>query len=285
MISCIICSRRSDIPIELRKNIATTIGCEYELIVIDNSTHSYTLFSAYNEGIRRAKGEVLCFMHEDIIIHAQEWGKRLVKIFEDTTIGLIGVIGSQFLPKTDASWWNCGAQVGEIIQGNHDVYGDYSVWHNYSNAIQGQVDAVVVDGCFMALPSAIFNHICFDEEKFSSFHAYDLDICMQVLEQDKRVVVIDKLLIEHKSSGIVGTDYISQRAIFFNKWERSLPIMRGINISEESMPIVVKLIELVEHKSIELQDRENSKRYIIASTIANFINHPLKFIARFFKHE
>ena len=60
MISCIICSRRPDISAELKENIASTIGCEYELVVIDNSKNEYSIFSAYNEGVRRAKGDILC---------------------------------------------------------------------------------------------------------------------------------------------------------------------------------------------------------------------------------
>mgnify|MGYP002623476925 CR=1 FL=1 len=284
MISCIICSRKSALPEELKENIASTIGCEYEVIIIDNSNCQYTIFSAYNEGVRRAKGDIVCFMHEDIIIHTQEWGKRLVSIFKDSKIGLVGVIGSQFLPNTNASWWNCGAQVGEILQGNQDAYGNYSVWYNNSNAVNSPIDCVVVDGCFMALRKSLFDYIHFDEDTFSSFHAYDLDICMQVLGLDLRVVVIDKLLIEHKSSGVVGADYITQRDIFYKKWGRLLPITKGINIPEESMGIIVNLIELVEHKSTELQNRENSKRYVIASTIANFINHPILYTINLFKH-
>ena len=62
MISIIICSRKANVPKELKENIASTIGCEYELCVIDNSRNEYNIFSAYNEGIRRAKGDILCFM-------------------------------------------------------------------------------------------------------------------------------------------------------------------------------------------------------------------------------
>lgn len=59
MISCIICSRQPDISAELKENIATTVGCEYELVVIDNSKDEYSIFSAYNEGVRCAKAYLL----------------------------------------------------------------------------------------------------------------------------------------------------------------------------------------------------------------------------------
>ncbi len=72
MISLIICSRKSDISNSLKENIERTIGTDYELIVIDNSTNKYSIFSAYNEGVRRSKGDILCFMHEDILYHMEK---------------------------------------------------------------------------------------------------------------------------------------------------------------------------------------------------------------------
>ena len=77
MLSLIICSRTPRISEELEKNIAETIGCEYELVVIDNSKNKYSIFSAYNEGVRRSKGDVLCFMHDDILYKTNGWGTKV----------------------------------------------------------------------------------------------------------------------------------------------------------------------------------------------------------------
>lgn len=74
MISLIICSRTPTISEELSTNIAETIGCEYELVVIDNSKNEFSIFSAYNEGVKRSNGDVLCFMHDDILFRTLNWG-------------------------------------------------------------------------------------------------------------------------------------------------------------------------------------------------------------------
>ena len=47
MLSLIICSRTPKISNALEKNIAETIGCEYELVVIDNSQNKYSIFSSF----------------------------------------------------------------------------------------------------------------------------------------------------------------------------------------------------------------------------------------------
>ena len=83
MISIIICSRNKDIPSELKQNIADTIGVDYELVVIDNSRNQYSIFSAYNEGVKRAKGDMLCFMHEDVVFKNCNWGERVIKHFQN----------------------------------------------------------------------------------------------------------------------------------------------------------------------------------------------------------
>ena len=99
MISLIICSRQPDIPQSLKENIAETIGVEYELVVIDNSKNQYSIFQAYNEGVRRAKLSYLCFMHDDILYHSPDWGKKVVEHFEDKRVGAIGVVGSHYMPR------------------------------------------------------------------------------------------------------------------------------------------------------------------------------------------
>ena len=104
MLSIIICSRDGHLPQEQAENIAATVGCEYELVVIDNSDNRYTLFSAYNEGVRRAKGEVLCFRHDDIMHRSEGWGRVAVELLQDETIGLVGVGGCHFLPSAPAYW-------------------------------------------------------------------------------------------------------------------------------------------------------------------------------------
>ena len=85
MISIIICSRAASISDELIQNIDQTIGLPYELVIIDNSDNLYSIFNAYNEGVKRSKYELLCFMHDDIIFKKESnWGKKIVKHFNNS---------------------------------------------------------------------------------------------------------------------------------------------------------------------------------------------------------
>jgi glycosyltransferase involved in cell wall biosynthesis len=160
MISIIICSRNPDISDELKQNIAKTIGVEYELIVIDNSKNKYTIFSAYNEGVRRAQYPYLCFMHDDILYHTDNWGTKVIEHFKDEKIGLIGVIGGHYMPKCPASWWSAESRSGQIIQGFINEKNEYETeLYKYTNNKKNDceiIEVASIDGLWFCIPKQSF---------------------------------------------------------------------------------------------------------------------------------
>ena len=119
MLSIIVCSRSSQLPYYFLQNISETIGADYEIVAIDNSSKTYSIFSAYNEGVRRSIGEYLCFVHEDVTFCTNEWGKIVSGKLSDQTIGIIGVVGSDYMPKCPTGWWMTstnGQEQKEVIK-------------------------------------------------------------------------------------------------------------------------------------------------------------------------
>lgn len=271
MISIIICSRSADIANELRKNIAATIGCAYELVVIDNSKNDYTIFTAYNEGVCRAKGDILCFMHDDIIFHTQDWGKIITDALTDKSIGCVGVIGSWFMPNKPASWWLCHAEVGTVIQGYRDNKGNYKTFVDGKVPTKPIADVVVVDGCWFCIPKAMFQDICFDEQTYNSFHCYDIDICMQVRKIGKRIVVPSCIEIEHTSLGNVLTSYYEQLGLFYDKWQDVLPCSVDMFLSDETQTWVSEILGDYQ-KSVQRNVRcENTRWYKLKKWIKGLV--------------
>lgn len=245
IISIIICSRYPDIAQTLKDNISETIGVDYELVVIDNSENKYSIFSAYNEGIRRAKGEILCFMHEDILYHTKDWGNLLIEHFNsDEKAGLIGVMGTHFLPKTPSYWCDTEYVSGRLIQGfsENDQYKTITEDHNkYLNGFNS-IDAVSVDGFWFSAQKEMFTKIHFDEISFKGFHFYEMDICMQVLNVGYKVKIIHNILIEHFSYGTGDKSFDKARSIFYKKWKNKLPIVRGIDLSDDEIESITKMV-------------------------------------------
>lgn len=262
MISCIICSRQPDIPVELKENIASTIGCEYEVIVIDNSKNEYSIFSAYNEGVRRAKGDVLCFMHEDILFHTEGWGEKISKILEDTTIGQIGVAGSHFMPKAPMYWIHSPY----ISQYNIQTENETQLFNNTWNYSQGNLsDVVTVDGVCFFMRSDMFEVLRFDDVLYADFHAYDMDISMQVQNMGKRVCVTNEVLIEHfwSESSLQNQSYMARLdknlKIFFDKWKHLLPMKRGVDIPD----IVFNRMNNLSVQAYDAKMARRSKAYLL----------------------
>lgn len=224
MISCIVCCRNSDISSELKKNIRNTIGTDYELVVIDNSYNKYSIFSAYNTGVKRAKGDILCFMHEDIEYVTNDWGKIVLNAMENKKVGCVGVAGSYFMPSFVTAWWNTFATIGQWI---YQSIGGELKRYNLNEGIicSKSIPAVVVDGFWMCLKRTLFNEISFDEKTYNGgFHCYDLDICMQVISKKREVCVLSDLWIIHRSYGNVKEDFHEKLTLWYKKWKDYLPI-------------------------------------------------------------
>ena len=262
MISIIICSRHNDITETLKENIASTIGVEYELIIIDNSNKEYSIFQAYNEGVRRSKYSYLCFMHDDILYHTINWGRNVLEHFKDEKVGLIGVLGGHYLPKKQAHFWDSPFISGHIIQ---NIDGNsLSHFHDDFLGLKNSIEAVACDGLWFCIPLKLFEKIKFDEYVFNGFHLYDMDISLQVINCGYSVRIIANLLVEHFNKSIINKIFYDNQLLFFDKWKYSMPLVRGITgdcIAKYLEEINYKLEEINYKLEFENKQLHNSRAY------------------------
>lgn len=253
MISIIVCSRNHDISFGLKQNISETIGSDYEIIVIDNSLNRFSIFSAYNEGFKLAKGDVLCFMHEDICFHSNNWGRRVSDYFvKYPEAGMVGVAGSHYLPQTPASWWDTEMQSGQLIQGfirNGKYETRLDSWNEYKRM---PTIVVTVDGFWMCFQRRIFDFVYWDDYNFKGFHCYDTDISLQVWDAGFEVHIFWDILIEHKSVGMSNLIFYQSLNLLFKKWQDKFPLVRGVDISGSEMTARLRIAEL-RHKLYETE--------------------------------
>ena len=205
-------------------------------------------------------------MHEDIYYHTYGWGESLACTLTDKTIGLVGVIGAQYLPNKIAPWWLSETTKGEIIQGYFDAHKCYCTMLS-GVKVNNITDAVAVDGLWFSMTRLNAYQIKFDEETYNSFHCYDIDVCMQIINNNKRVVVIPNILIEHYSMGNVRKSYFQQLQIFYNKWQKHLPIWRGLDITKDDAIWVSQILERYQQVVYRNVILEHSWAYRIGSWI------------------
>lgn len=244
MISIIICSKFNTLDTSLKANIQQTIGdVDYEIIHIDNSRNDYNIFQAYNLGVERAKGGILCFMHEDICYHSHDWGRRVEEHFHDEEVGAIGVAGGKYVAK-ELDWRFYGMHEVALMQGNSTIeqHPQYEIVYYPEGRNDGRLltSVALLDGVWLCIRKKLFDTIRWDDQTFHDFHLYDSDICMQINSQGSNIYVCHDILIEHKSYGTFTTNYKENLDLFLHKWSDSLPLQKGINISEEDAQKVLR---------------------------------------------
>jgi GT2 family glycosyltransferase len=222
LISLIICSSTADLDYQLKTNIELTIGCSFEFIIINNSKNSYDIFEAYNLGVQRSKGEILCFLHDDIYFHTRNWGNIVINHFINPKIGAIGVAGSPYLAKAIGSWWS-GGLINQHLCYQENSKIKISKKNNTKEKVQTK-EVVILDGLWFCIKRELFQKVKFDEITFDGFHFYDLDICTQVFQNNYKILAISDILIQHDSAGNINDKWIENAKLFNQKWKRHLPI-------------------------------------------------------------
>lgn len=217
------CSRKDPANTIHHDHIMQTAGCRTEYIPIDNRQNTYSLASAYNHGVRQAKGDVVIFVHDDVFFLTENWGTIVLnKFIENDSLGLLGLAGTTRLPQKAGSWASGGKQflTGRVV---HEIkHKDGQILSMYSNDPK-DTPVVVVDGLFMAIRRTLFGSISFDEHEFDHFHFYDLDICMQI-NQTHTILVTYDILVKHLSAGNYDKIWKKYASRFKHKYEERLPL-------------------------------------------------------------
>jgi len=245
MVSIIICSKQGFISEQLHSNIENTIGVPYELIVIDNSNNQYSIFEAYNTGVKQAQYDYLCFMHEDIWYHSGDWGKSVISRLSKPETGLIGLAGSYYLLAMPAHWFEAQPYVVNMIQ-SYPKNDKPSIHFN----IHEDQQVICVDGFWFCSRKDVFKKVAFDCKSYSGFHFYDMDISMQIHLAGYSIWVVSDISVEHISMGSQNKQWIDSAYIFYRKWKTKLPVSINLSIKKKSLVNVRAYKDLLNlHKS------------------------------------
>lgn len=220
MISMIVCSVD---PAKLEKfceNVLMTVGCPCEFVVHDNRETGYGITHVYNLCAAKAKGEYLCFAHEDIFFRTPDWGERIVSLLQRPATGVVGFAGSTAKLAAYSGW------------GSMKQYTRYNYIQRFRNgsikyciANPDKVSAspvIVLDGMCLFMRKEVWAETRFDEVTFQGFHLYDLDISMAVGQKYVNYVTND-VLLEHFSEGSYNQPWLDDTVRFHRKWADRLP--------------------------------------------------------------
>lgn len=199
---------------------------------IDN-TVANSIATKYNYAIEnivlKQEDPIICFRHKDSYIRTPYdiVDYKLAKKFENTRIGVCGLIGTIALDR-NCTWWNGvpkagGRQTyaeGAIIQGG--LTEECTLMEYPMADHPGVYDYLAtVDGCCMFFPKHVFKEGLRFDENLKDYHFYDTDICLQLLERGYKVSTID-IGVKHYSEGRPPKNFDQLRKVFFQKWDKKV---------------------------------------------------------------
>lgn len=246
---------RSDAPISVvlvvHNQIGLTRACleslrqtvrPFELCVVDNGSSDETpaffrqwsgepslrylrnsenvgLIRALNQGAALARGDCICFLHNDTEMLDPNWLEKLAAaVGPGRRVGLAGLYGARYVRRD-------GTYLGRGIV------------HCLAEAPTipaPVVEVAVVDGVCLVIPRVVLAEVGGFDESYGFLHGYDRDLSFAVRATGRRCVVIRSRFV-HRGGGTrtgpgapvsAETDLAQRRAAmehFVRKWGHALP--------------------------------------------------------------
>ncbi len=169
---------------------ATTVQ-PYEIIVIDNGSdvpYQDAVVNGENKGIptslkqgyERAKGDIILFMHNDVLIHDHGWDIRVQSAFnDDPLLGVAGFFGGRGMNPD-------GGRVHPESNMLGTVWG--SPWNHHGTHQTGIVPAAVLDGLAMFFRKRMLDEAGFPE--LPPHHWYDRILPLYYIDKGWRCATI-----------------------------------------------------------------------------------------------
>jgi hypothetical protein len=178
-----------------------------------------SLSEVYNEIISESKTDIVILCHDDIYFDTTSWYSKIIKHFEKSDFGILGVAGTTSMPAS-GKWWEDRKKMVGIV--NHESGG--KKWESkYADAVgNGIIQTVIVDGLFIAIHKKRIKKT-FNQE-FKGFHFYDIPFCFENHLENVKVGVITNIRITHKSIGQTNQQWEDNRKLFEEKYQTNLPL-------------------------------------------------------------
>ena len=142
-------------------------------------TEQKSMTAGYNEAMKSSDAKYKVYMHQDVLILNENFIEDMLSIFQDKTIGMLGMVGTPKLP-SDAIMWH-GPRVGKILTWNHSKtnlieFGKISGKYQEVEAVDGLLIATQYD-------------VMWREDLFDKWDFYDVSSGFEMRRKGYKVVV------------------------------------------------------------------------------------------------
>lgn len=160
------------------KSLAVPEGMTAEYIAVRGAS---SMCAGYNQGMRQSDAKYKVYLHQDTLIVNKNFVADIKRIFEDESIGLIGVIGCRSLPRTGV-WWDGLRTYGRVLHACEPE----SVTNTRCRQPDGAYQEVEsVDGLILITQY----DLPWRSDLFDGWHFYDTSVCLEMARAGFKVVV------------------------------------------------------------------------------------------------
>ena len=221
-IAVVVCSKKTTEENKgFIEHIKDTCGCDAHVYMIHNP-EGVSISKIYADMLdnKEIDSDVMVFIHDDIEFLKKNWGKEVLRLFnENQDYGIIGVAGSaQF--DSNAAWWNYEKKFGQVLHRNEGK----SWLTAFSPLLDKDLQEVlVVDGLFVAVHrqrvSENFNR------DLEGFDFYEIYLCMANYFAKKcKIGVTTNIRLAHNSIGKLKDSWYKNREIINEIFGKYYPI-------------------------------------------------------------
>lgn len=143
-------------------------------LVYDHYGVNTSVIASLNRAWRRVETEFLCLLHNDTEMITADWLGRLLRPFEDPTVGITGLFGAKRMRKT-------GNFMSRTIV--HSLAEGPTVRAPWE-------EVAVIDCVCMCLPRALLEAVGGLDESYGFYHGFDKDLSLAVRERGRRCLVV-----------------------------------------------------------------------------------------------
>ncbi len=177
-----------------------------------------SLAEGYNRGLRRARGDIVIFPHDDILILDPDFGHKISHRLHHFDI--LGFVGTRRV--VAENWWNAGfpwasGAVTHLL-GKKLLL---NVWNPEPWPVIDNIQGL--DGLCIMARREVAEEIGFDEATFDGFHLYDLDFSYSAWRAGKKLGVCCDIPVIHASMGRYDKVHARYGRQFIEKHKDALP--------------------------------------------------------------
>lgn len=207
---------------------------------MDNSSEGHTylvvgdkdVLPAFQHGYKNTGGPILAYLHDDLMVNEPDWDERVVREFEDPSVGMVGFAGS--IGHGTPNLYSSPYHLPNLARQN--FLSNMRDAENHGGRFTGERDVAVLDGMAIFVRRSILDKVGgWPVDKPVGYWLYSEWLCCEARRQGFRIRLVG-VAVDHlggKSSGFINPS-ISYEEAHKYLWETNRDVL-PYRVSDENL--------------------------------------------------